>query len=171
MSTRRDSAADKRQKSQYRLALPEESSGAAPMAFEAGTESELAKRKAESPATEQWMGGVCGRENRKQALGRVKANKGGPGIDRMTVEQFGSGPGNRMGKTLAISPPKRNSSGGKKASLGLPELTASLTCRTARCGPACPVVWQGRVSDHSPCVSSDKSPDLSIKSSSPSCAF
>jgi hypothetical protein len=40
MSTRRDSATDKRQKNQYRLAFPEESRGAAPKAFEEGTESE-----------------------------------------------------------------------------------------------------------------------------------
>jgi hypothetical protein len=33
-----------------------------------GTESELAKRRAESPATEQWMEEVCERENCKQAL-------------------------------------------------------------------------------------------------------
>jgi RNA-directed DNA polymerase len=59
-----------------------------PMAFEGGTESELAKRRAESPATEQWMEEVCERENCKQALRRVKANKGSPGIDGMTVEEL-----------------------------------------------------------------------------------
>jgi hypothetical protein len=68
MSTRRDSTTDKRQKSQYRLAFPEESRGAAPMASAGGTESELAKRTAESPATEQWMEEVCERENGQQAL-------------------------------------------------------------------------------------------------------
>jgi len=88
MSTQRDSTTDKRQKNQYRLAFPEESRGAAPMAFEGGTESELAKRKAESPTTEQWMEEVCERENCKQALRRVKANKGSPGIDGMTVEEL-----------------------------------------------------------------------------------
>ena len=88
MSTQRDSTTDKRQKNQYRLAFPEESRGAAPMAFEGGTESELAKRKAESPTTEQWMEEVCERENCKQALRRVKANKGSPGIDRMHVAQL-----------------------------------------------------------------------------------
>jgi hypothetical protein len=31
---------------------------------------------------------VCERENCKQALRRVKANKGSPGIDRMNVEQL-----------------------------------------------------------------------------------
>ena len=55
MSTQRDSTTDKRQKSQYRLAFPEGSRGAAPTASVGGTESELAKRKAESSATEQWM--------------------------------------------------------------------------------------------------------------------
>src|ERR1700676_3747752 len=88
MSTRRDSTTDKRQKNQYSLAFPEESRGAAPTAFEGGTESELAKRTAESPATEQWMEEVCERENCKQALRRVKANKGSPGIDGMTVEEL-----------------------------------------------------------------------------------
>ena len=88
MSTRRDSTTDKRQKNQYRLAFPEESRGAAPRAFAGGTESELAERRAESPTTEQWMEEVCERENCKQALRRVKANKGSPGIDGMTVEQL-----------------------------------------------------------------------------------
>src|ERR1700674_5651379 len=91
MSTRRDSTTDKRQKNQYCLAFPEESRGAAPMAFEGGTESELAKRKEESPHTEQWMEEVCERENCKQALRRVKANKGSPGLDGMTVKEL-SGP-------------------------------------------------------------------------------
>src|SRR6202790_1916536 len=79
MSTQRDSTTDKRQKNQYCLAFPEESRGAAPMAFEEGTESELAKRKAESPASEQWMEEVCERKNCKQAVRRGKANKRHPG--------------------------------------------------------------------------------------------
>jgi len=88
MSTQRDSITDKRQKNQYRLAFAEESRGAAPTASGEGTESGLAKRRAESPATEQWMEAVCERENCKQALRRVKANKGSPGVDGMTVEQL-----------------------------------------------------------------------------------
>src|SRR5258708_30561991 len=87
-STRGDPPTDKPQKNQYCLAFPEESRGAAPMAFVGGTESELAKRRAESPTTEQWMEEVRERENCKQALRRVKANKGSPGIDGMTVEQL-----------------------------------------------------------------------------------
>jgi RNA-directed DNA polymerase len=88
MSTQRDSTTDKRQKNQYHLAFPEESRGAAPRASVGGTESGLAKRTAESPATEQWVEEVCERENCKQALRRVKANKGSPGIDGMTVEEL-----------------------------------------------------------------------------------
>ncbi len=61
MSTRRDSTTDRRQKNQYSLAFPEENKGAASTAFEGGTESELAKRSAESPTTEQWMEEVCER--------------------------------------------------------------------------------------------------------------
>ena len=58
------------------------------MAVAEGTESPLAKRRAESPATEQLMEEVCERENCKQALKRVKANKGSPGVDGMTVEEL-----------------------------------------------------------------------------------
>lgn len=54
-----------------------------------GTESFVAKREAESPAfIEQLMEEVCERENCKQALARVKANKGSPGMDGMTVQQL-----------------------------------------------------------------------------------
>jgi RNA-directed DNA polymerase len=34
------------------------------------------------------MEAVCERENLKKALHRVKANKGSPGVDGMTVEQL-----------------------------------------------------------------------------------
>jgi RNA-directed DNA polymerase len=44
------------------------------------------KRVHESPAgTEALMEEVCERENCQQALRRVKANKGSPGVDGMTV--------------------------------------------------------------------------------------
>ena len=99
MSKQRDSMTDKRRKNQYRLVFPEESRGAAPRASVGGTESELAKRRAESPATEQWMEEVCERENCKQALRRVKGNKGSPGVDGMTVEQL---PGHLKEHWLAI---------------------------------------------------------------------
>jgi RNA-directed DNA polymerase len=54
-----------------------------------GTESSAGKRGAESPAiTEQLMEEVCERENCKQALKRVKANKGSAGVDGTTVQQL-----------------------------------------------------------------------------------
>jgi hypothetical protein len=49
----------------------------------------VAKRKPESLAeTERLMVEVCEWENCKQALQRVKANKGSPGVDGMTVEEL-----------------------------------------------------------------------------------
>ena len=57
MSTQRDSINDKRQNSQYCLAFPEESRGETPMASVRGTESGLAKRTAENPATELTVSG------------------------------------------------------------------------------------------------------------------
>lgn len=80
---------DKRQKNQLVLAFMEESRSEAPTAFGEGTESSTGKRGIESPAiTEQLMEEVCGRENCKQALKRVKANKGSAGVDGMTVQQL-----------------------------------------------------------------------------------
>src|SRR5512137_2190384 len=80
---------DKRQKNQLVLAFREESRGEAPMATEQGTESLAAKRTAESPAMgERLMEEVCEQENCKRAWARVKANKGSPGVDGMTVYEF-----------------------------------------------------------------------------------
>lgn len=80
---------DKRQKNQLVLAFLEEGRSEAPMAPVEGTESSAGKRGTESPAiTEQLMEEVCGRENCKQALKRVKANKGSAGVDGMTVQQL-----------------------------------------------------------------------------------
>src|SRR5271167_2094765 len=77
---------DRRQKNQLELAFDEEYRGEAPKGLEGGTESLAVKRGTESPAIgEQWMEGVCERENCKQALARVKANKGSAGGDGMTV--------------------------------------------------------------------------------------
>ena len=80
---------DKRQKNQLVLAFMEESRGEAPTASREGTESSAGERGTESPAiAEQLMEEVCGRENCKQALKRVKANKGSPGVDGMTVHEL-----------------------------------------------------------------------------------
>jgi RNA-directed DNA polymerase len=79
---------DKRQNNQLVLAFAEMSRSEAPRDSVAGTESFAAKREAESPAREQLMEEVCGRQNCRQALARVKRNKGSAGIDGMTVEQL-----------------------------------------------------------------------------------
>src|SRR3974377_2598583 len=80
---------DKRQKNQLVLAFQEERRSEAPTASEEGTETLAAKRISESPAIgEQLMEEVCERENCKQALVRVKANKGSPGVDGMTVHDL-----------------------------------------------------------------------------------
>ena len=80
---------DKRQKNQLVLAFLEESRSEAPTASGERTESLTAKRRAESPAIgELLMEEVCERENCKQALARVKANQGSPGVDGMTVHEL-----------------------------------------------------------------------------------
>jgi RNA-directed DNA polymerase len=80
---------DRWQKNQLVLALLAEDEGEARRAAEEGTESLAAKRRTESPAIgEQLMEEVCERENCKQALSRVKANKGSPGVDGMTVSDL-----------------------------------------------------------------------------------
>src|SRR5664279_1385400 len=80
---------DKRQKNQLMLAFTDESRSEAPMASAEVTESVVAKRGTESLAMgEQLMEEVCERENCKQALARVKANKGSAGVDGMTVNEL-----------------------------------------------------------------------------------
>ncbi|MCW5983267.1 MAG: group II intron reverse transcriptase/maturase [Bryobacteraceae bacterium] len=67
----------------------EEDRGEAPKSLREGTESSAGKRGTESPAiTEQLMEEICERENCKQALKRVKANKGSAGVDGMSVQQL-----------------------------------------------------------------------------------
>jgi len=71
------------------LAFPAESRSDAPNVVERGTETPMAKRKSESLAgTERLMEEVCELENCKQALQRVKANKGSPGVNGMTVDEL-----------------------------------------------------------------------------------
>ncbi|HVH69978.1 MAG TPA: group II intron reverse transcriptase/maturase [Candidatus Dormibacteraeota bacterium] len=82
---------DKRQKSQLQqlLAFPETGRSEAPESSGKGTESSLVKRMSESPASsDQLMEEICQAENCKQALARVKSNKGSPGIDGMSVEKL-----------------------------------------------------------------------------------
>jgi RNA-directed DNA polymerase len=79
----------KRQKNQLELAFTEEVRSEAPMTSGEGTETPAAKRRIEIQAIgNQLMEEVCERENCRQALARVKANKGSAGVDGMTVQQL-----------------------------------------------------------------------------------
>jgi len=61
--------------------------GEAPRAADRGAEPMAANPESESPsASDRLMEEVCERENLKQALKRVRANKGAPGVDGMTVQ-------------------------------------------------------------------------------------
>ena len=80
---------DKRQNNQLVLAFKDESRSEAPRVSGEGTESLAAARGTESRAIgEQWMEEVCERQNCEQALARIKANKGGAGVDGMTVHDL-----------------------------------------------------------------------------------
>lgn len=79
----------RRQNSQLVLALPGDGGGEASEGTREGTEPCAAGRRDESPANnEHWIERVCERENCKRALARVRANRGSPGVDGMTVDEL-----------------------------------------------------------------------------------
>lgn len=80
--------AGRRQKNQYQLALFEESRGEAPRASGVGTEPVAAERGYESQVPVGLMEAVVAVGNVKEALRRVRANKGAPGVDGMKVGQL-----------------------------------------------------------------------------------
>ena len=78
-----------RQKIQLELVFAADGGGEAPEAAGEGTEPSAAERRDESPAKdEQWMERACERDNCKRALARVRANRGSPGVDGMTVDEL-----------------------------------------------------------------------------------
>ncbi len=78
----------KRQKIQLELAFSKDGGGETSPVLGEGTEALVANRVTQSPeCTEQLMEEVVERENLKQALQRVQSNQGGPGIDKMTVDE------------------------------------------------------------------------------------
>ncbi len=80
---------DLRPKIQKYLAFGEESRSEAPLASLEGSESSTARKEPDSPAVfERLMEEVCQRSNLEEALGRVRANKGSPGVDGMTVDDL-----------------------------------------------------------------------------------
>jgi RNA-directed DNA polymerase len=79
----------KRQKSQLLLAFAAEGRSESPPAAEEGIEPPAVKCEPESPTqTGSLMEEVCQRDNLWQALKRVQANKGAPGVDGMTVRML-----------------------------------------------------------------------------------
>ena len=77
-----------RQKIQLALAFDTPEASDARRDVPQGAEAPTATRAPERPATAPVMEEVCDRENLKQALQRVRANKGSAGVDGMTVEQL-----------------------------------------------------------------------------------
>jgi RNA-directed DNA polymerase len=77
---------DKQQHVQMELDFSSVLTGEAREAGREETESSVATNGTENPAgTNRLMEAVCERENLKTALRQVKANKGSPGVDGMTV--------------------------------------------------------------------------------------
>jgi len=84
-----DLRSDKQQNIQMELGFSSTRAGEACETRREAPESPLAAHDTESPArTNRLMEEVCERENLKEALRKVKANKGSAGIDRMTVDQL-----------------------------------------------------------------------------------
>jgi RNA-directed DNA polymerase len=80
---------DMQQNIQDKLNFSATPAGEAREAGREETESRLTIRAPERPAgTTRLMEEICDRENLKEALRRVKANKGSPGIDGITVNQL-----------------------------------------------------------------------------------
>jgi RNA-directed DNA polymerase len=78
-----------RQKTQPSLAFDARDTGEARGGAAEGIEAFVARGGPECPASaERLMEEVCERDNLKQALRRVRANKGSPGIDGMIVEEL-----------------------------------------------------------------------------------
>jgi RNA-directed DNA polymerase len=79
----------KRQKNQEQLAFEFTAGSEAPPAGTKGAETPRTERGTEGPAGNQrMMEEVCERENRREALKRVRSNQGSPGIDGMTVDEL-----------------------------------------------------------------------------------
>jgi RNA-directed DNA polymerase len=80
---------EKRQKNREQLALPLAGGSEASLGEREGAEALKVRRETEDPAGNQRvMEEVCEQENRREALKRVRANKGSPGIDGMTVDEL-----------------------------------------------------------------------------------
>ena len=80
---------DKRQKIQLKLAFMARDKGEARRTACKGAEPFTAKCQTEGPdINERLMEEACEWRNCRQALVRVRANKGSPGVDGMTVDEL-----------------------------------------------------------------------------------
>jgi len=80
---------DKRQNTQAKLDFPSAAAGEAQQPGGKEIESLPATHEHESPAsTDRIMKEICESENLKEAMWRVKANKGSAGIDGVTVDEL-----------------------------------------------------------------------------------
>ena len=80
---------DKRQNIQQELDFSAAAAGEARMPGREETEASRAAHVIENPASrDRLMEEICERENLKEALRRVKANKGRAGVDGMTVDRI-----------------------------------------------------------------------------------
>ena len=150
----------KRQNIQYSLALDLTGRGESPLGGHQGTEPPVAKPDPESPAlAEQIMEEVCERENCETAWKHVRKNKGGPGVDGMTID--------------AASRPYATTISTRSAS---PDSTPLLRLNPDEppwYGPVCPVVWEGwhrevpLYPDQSPFWNISRPPEASLRRGSP----
>jgi RNA-directed DNA polymerase len=80
---------DRRPKIQKQLAFPEESRDEVPMVSRRGSEPSAAMKNPERPAEfATLIEEICERRNLEEALRRVRANKGAPGVDGKTVDDL-----------------------------------------------------------------------------------
>lgn len=80
---------DKQPKIQKSLPFPEESRDEVPLASRGGAEPSAVKRDSECLAKfESMMEEICERRNLEEALRRVRANQGAPGIDGIAVDDL-----------------------------------------------------------------------------------
>src|SRR3954453_8948539 len=79
-------------KIQLELAFGPAAKGEAPSAGDAGTEARAASACPEPPTVRGGpaMEAVVERDNLREALARVRRNKGAPGVDGMTVDELAS---------------------------------------------------------------------------------
>lgn len=80
---------EEQQKRQLKLTFSWKSRGETSGSQRAGAEAEVAEGETEVPVPESLMEQVANALNLKEAYFEVKANKGSPGIDEMTVDQLG----------------------------------------------------------------------------------